>query len=153
MLKSISYLMLCTIIAYTQSVGITSTQMEANQTANIISFVGDAKVKQGDSWIFADKIVVHFDENNQTKSYNAIGNVRFEFIKEKSHYKGKAKELVYKPLKEQYVLIGNAYIDDLLNKRTIKGDEITLDMTTGNANVKGSRKKPVKFIFETENKK
>jgi len=49
--------------------------------------------------------------------------------------------------------VGKAIIDDLINKRHVNGDEITLDMTTGNANVKGSKKKPVKFIFDMQEKK
>jgi len=154
MVKKFLYLCLfCCVSVYAQSVDISSTQMEANQTSKTVSFLGNAKVIQGDSWIFADKIIVYFNENNQTKKYDAIGNVRFELIKEKSHYKGNAKELIYKPLKKEYTIKGNAKIDDIINKRVIKGDMITLDMTTGNAKVQGSSKKPVKFIFEMENKK
>jgi len=154
MLKNILYFYFILVgVSYAQSVDISSTQMEANQSSKTISFLGNAKVVQDDSWIFADKIIVYFDENNQTKSYNAIGNVKFELIKDNSHYKGYAKELIYKPLKQQYTIKGNANINDVVNKRVIKGDSITLDMTTGNAKVKGSSKKPVKFIFEMENKK
>jgi len=154
MIKNIFYLyFLFFNMLYAQSVDISSTQMEANQSSKTVSFLGNAKVTQGDSWIFADKIIVYFNENNQTKSYNAIGNVKFELIKDKAHYKGYAKELIYKPQKQQYTIKGNAKIDDVINKRVIKGDIITLDMTTGNAKVKGSSKKPVKFIFEMENKK
>jgi len=156
MVKNIFYVFLLSVMTmalYAQSVDISSTQMEANQSSKTVSFIGKAKVIQGDSWIFADKIIVYFNENNQTKRYNAIGNVKFELIKNNSHYKGHAKELIYKPLDKRYTIKGNAMIDDINNKRVIKGDSITLDMTTGNAKVKGSSKKPVKVIFEMENKK
>jgi lipopolysaccharide export system protein LptA len=50
-------------------------------------------------------------------------------------------------------LSGKAKVDDVKNKRQVKGDEITLDMVTGDSQVKGSKKKPVKFIFTTEESK
>jgi lipopolysaccharide export system protein LptA len=127
--------------------------MEIEQSSKKASFLGNAKVIQGDSWIFADKIVVYFNENNQTKKYNAVGNVKFELKKDKAHYKGYAKEIIYKPLDKLYVIKGNAKINDIINKRVINGDSIVLDMQTGNAKVKGSSKKPIKVIFEMESKK
>ena len=127
--------------------------MKAEDLKKEVHFMGNAKVVQGKSWIHGDKIIVYFDENNQTKKYEAIGTVTFEFIEEESSYKGSADKVTYYPLKEQYILTGKAIIDDLINKRHVNGDEITLDMTTGNANVKGSRKKPVKFIFDMKDKK
>ncbi len=36
------------------------------------------KVTQGKSWIVAKKFVVYLDKKNNTKKYEAIGNVRFE---------------------------------------------------------------------------
>jgi len=74
-------------------------------------------------------------------------------MQDKSLYKGSADKVTYLPVKDQYVLTGKAVIDDLINKRHVNGDEIILDMITGNANVKGSRKKPVKFIFDMKDKK
>lgn len=127
--------------------------MKAEDLKKEVHFMGNAKVVQGKSWIHGDEIIVYFDENNQTKKYEAIGTVTFEFIEEESSYKGSADKVTYYPLKEQYILTGKAIIDDLINKRHVNGDKITLDMTTGNVNVKGNRKKPVKFIFDMKDKK
>ena len=140
-------------LIFAQKVHITADNMKAEDLKKEVHFMGNAKVVQGKSWIHGDKIIVYFDENNQTKKYEAIGTVTFEFIEEESSYKGSADKVTYYPLKEQYILTGKAIIDDLINKRHVNGDEITLDMTTGNANVKGSRKKPVKFIFDMKDKK
>ena len=136
-----------------QKVNITSDNMEAADMKKEVHFIGNAKVVQGKSWIHGDEIIVYFDENNETKKYEAIGLVTFEFIQEKSSYKGSADKVTYYPVKDQYILTGKAIIDDLINKRHVNGDEITLDMITGNANVKGSREKPVKFIFDMKDKK
>ncbi len=146
-------LVLFTGLLFAQKVDITSDNMTAEDLKKEVHFIGDAKVVQGKSWIHGDEIIVYFDENNETEKYEAIGLVTFEFIEEKSSYKGSADKVTYYPVKAQYILTGKAIIDDLINKRHVNGDEITLDMTTGNANVKGSRKKPVKFIFDMKDKK
>ena len=140
-------------LIFAQKVHITADNMKAEDLKKEVHFMGNAKVVQGKSWIHGDEIIVYFDENNQTKKYEAIGTVTFEFIEKESSYKGSADKVTYYPVKAQYILTGKAIIDDLINKRHVNGDEITLDMTTGNANVKGSRKKPVKFIFDMKDKK
>jgi lipopolysaccharide export system protein LptA len=149
----IVFFILLTVSVFAQKVDITADNMSAADMKKEVHFVGNAKVVQGKSWIHGDEIIVYFDENNETKQYEAIGLVTFEFIEEKSSYKGSADKVTYYPVKDQYILTGKAIIDDLINKRHVNGDEITLDMITGNANVKGSRKKPVKFIFDMKDKK
>jgi len=135
-----------------EKVQITSDNMKAMDLKKEIHFIGNAKVLQLENWIHADEIVVYFNENNETKKYEALGRVTFELKQKDAFYKGSADKVVYFPKKSQYLLSGKAVIDDLVNKRHVNGDEITLDMTTGNANVKGNHKKPVKFIFDTEKK-
>ena len=144
---------LFTGVLFAQKVNVTADNMKAENLKKEVHFIGNAKVVQGKSWIRGDEIIVYFDENNQTKKYEAIGLVTFEFIQEKSSYKGSADKVTYLPVKDQYILRGKAIINDIINKRHANGDEIMLDMITGNANVKGSRKKPVKFIFDMKDKK
>jgi len=141
------------ILLYAEKINVTSKNMTAEDLKKEIHFIDDAKVVQGESWIHGDEIIVYFDENNETKKYVAIGTVTFELKDEKSHYIGSSDKVTYYPVKSIYVLTGQAIIDDLLNKRHVDGDEITLNMLTGNANVKGNDKKPVKFIFDLKEKK
>ena len=138
---------------YAEKINVTSTSMTAEDMTKEVHFIENAKAVQGDSWIHGDEIIVYFDENNQTKKYVSVGTVTFEFKEKENHYTGSADKVTYFPAKSTYVLVGKAIIDDLINKRHVNGDEITLDMTTGNANVKGSKKKPVKFIFDMQEKK
>ncbi|AKF24761.1 hypothetical protein YH65_04695 [Sulfurovum lithotrophicum] len=143
---------------YAQKVEVSSDSMKAEEMKKEVHFIGNVKVKQHDSWLHGDKVVVYFDENNKTKMYEAqaIGKektVTFEVKEKKGFYKGSALNVKYYPVTSKYVLTGKAVIDDLLNKRHVNGDVITLDMITGNAIVKGSRKKPVKFIFDMKEKK
>lgn len=127
--------------------------MKAEQEKKEVHFIGNVKIKQLESRLYGDKVIVYFDENNETEKYEAIGSVRFEIKKEKMSYKGRAERVVHYPLQSKYMLSGKAVIEDLVNKRRIKGEVITLDMVSGNANVKGNEKKPVKFIFDTEKSK
>jgi len=142
-----------TMTLFAEKVEITSDSMKAENLKKEVHFIGNVKVKQLKNWLHGDKIIVYFDENNQTKMYEATGSVTFEFQEEKSFYKGSADKVTYYPKKSQYILTGKAIIDDVLNKRHVNGDLITLDMITGNANVQGNKKKPVKFIFDMEKSK
>jgi lipopolysaccharide export system protein LptA len=126
--------------------------MNAMDLNKEVHFTGNAKVKQLNDWIHADEIIVHLNKDNQAKMYEAIGTVTFEFQNDKGHYIGSSDIVKYYPLTSLYVLTGKAKVNDVLNKRTAKGDEITVDMLTGNSNVKGSKKKPVKFTFDSEKK-
>ena len=155
--KSIRILILTQLLftgsVYAEKVEVTSTSMKAENLKKEVHFIGNAKVKKSEDWIHADKIIVYFDDKNETKMYKAIGKVTFEFKSEKGHYKGKSEKVTYYPQKSFYILNGKAKVDDVKNKRQVKGDEITLDMITGDSQVKGSEKKPVKFIFTTEESK
>jgi len=138
---------------FAEKVEVTSTSMKAENLKKEVHFIGNAKVKKENDWINADEIIVYFDDSNETKMYKAIGNVTFEFKNEKGHYKGKSDKITYYPQKSFYVLKGKANVNDVINKRQVKGDEIILNMLTGDSGVKGSNKKPVKFIFTTEESK
>lgn len=131
---------------FAERVEITSTSMEAE--GKEVHFIGNATIKKANDWLHADKVIVYFDENNETSKYEAIGAVTFEFKNEKNAFKGSADKVVYDIVKSLYELKGKAVIDDLLNKRHVSSDEIILNMTTGHVNVKGSRKKPAKLIFD-----
>ena len=141
-----------TMILFAQKVQVTSDKMKAYESKKEIHFIGNAKVTKLKDWIHGSEIIVYFNENNETKKYVAEGNVTFELHQKNALYKGKADRVIYLPKKSEYILTGNAAINDMVNDRRVNGNEIVLDMTTGNANVKGDSTKPVKFIFDMEKK-
>ena len=148
-----------TQIALAEKVEITSDSMHAIDLKKEVHFIGNAKVKQLKDWIHADTIIVHLNEANEAKMYEAIGKVTFEFQNDKGHYLGSSDRVKYFPADSLYVLIGKAKVDDKLNKRTAKGDEITVNMLTGNSSVvskpnkNGKKAGPVVFTFDMENTK
>jgi len=145
-------LLVLTQTLFAEKVKITSTSMEAEEAKKEVHFIGDAKVIKGDDWLHADRVIVYFNENNETSMYEAIGSVSFEFKREEQHFKGSADKVEYHIFKSLYILKGKAVIDDLVKKSHVDGDEITLNMSTGSVDVKGTSKKPVKFIFDMEDK-
>jgi len=149
----IVFLIFFTGLLFAEKVEVTADAMKAQNVQKEVQFIGNVTVKQSKNKLHGDKVIVYFDDNNQTNKYEAIGSVTFEFKKEKSFYKGSADKVTFYPTRSQYILTGKAVIDDLINKRHLNGDKIVLDMKTGNANVQGNRKKPVKFIFDMENAK
>jgi len=126
--------------------------MIAQNLKKEVYFIGNTKIKQDKDWLHADKVIVYFDENNETKAYKAEGNVSFELKNEKRFYKGSAQEVYYYPLTSVYILKKSAFLYDMLKQRNIKGEEITLNTLTGDADAKGNNTKPVKFIFDMESK-
>ncbi len=54
------------------------------------------------------------------------------------------------PKKLQYEIIGNGYLKDITEDKTLIGENIFIDQQTGNATVKGSKEKPVRFILNIE---
>lgn len=140
-------------LAVAEEVEITSDSMKAMNLKKEIHFIGHAKIVQAHNMLQGDEIIVYFNENNETERYEAVGNVRFELSQKNASYKGHANKAIYLPLVSKYLLQGKAVIDDLVNKRHLAGEEIVLDMRSGNAEIKGNRKKPVKFIFDMEKKK
>ena len=73
----------CTLLL-AEKVEITSDAMNAENMKKQVHFLGNVKIKQVENWLNADKVIVYFNENNETERYEAIGSVTFEF-KEKEH--------------------------------------------------------------------
>ncbi|MFT7823352.1 MAG: lipopolysaccharide transport periplasmic protein LptA [Sulfurimonas sp.] len=132
-----------------EKVEITSDTMKAEELNREVRFIGNVTIKQHSNWIHSNQVIVYFDDQNKTNRYEAIGAVTFEFKQQNRFYKGKADKVIYDPIHSVYRLRGNASLDDIVNKRHLKGNHITLDLTSGLAEVQGDKKKPVKFIFES----
>jgi len=142
--------LLMTQFTLAEKVELTSDSMNAIENKKEVHFIGNAKVKQLKDWIHADKIIVHLTQENKAKIYEALGNATFEFQNEKGHYIGNSNQVQYFPLQSLYILTGKAKVEDKLNKRTIKGEKITVDMLTGNSKVTSTGNSPVKMTFGTD---
>jgi len=138
---------------FAERLEIASVSMKAMDSNNEIHLIGNVKIKEADSWLHGDEVIVYFNENNKTNKYEAVGSVKFKVKKEENNYKGSANKVIYYPLTSKYILTGKAIVHDLANKRDLAGDEITINVETGIVHVKGSEKRPIILILETEEKK
>jgi len=146
-------ILLVPFLLYAEKVEVTSNNFYAKDSEKQAHFIDDVLVKQGKSWIHSDTLIVYFNENNETIQYDAIGKATFEVFKDENHFKGSAEKITYYPKTSKYLLAGNAVVNDLIKDRQVKGNTIVVNTLSGDSIVKGSSKKPIKFIFDTEKKK
>lgn len=113
-----------------------------------VHFIGNSEIRVDGSWIYADRVSVYLDDKNETRSYEAIGDVRFLIQDEAYFFKGRANKVSYDMFTQRYVMTGLAVIDDnnFLMKRYIAGDEIILDLFTDSLEVEGGSMSTQVFI-------
>jgi lipopolysaccharide export system protein LptA len=138
---------------------IDSNNFESDDSKGIAVFTGDVKMVRIKDTLNANKVIVYMSTANdknkkrEASKYVATGKVTFEIFTNLKHYKGSGDEVIYQPQKQQYEIIGNGYLKDITEDKTLIGDNIFIDQLTGNANVKGSKEKPVRFILNIESNK
>ncbi len=140
-----------TSIGAAENVEITADHFEADQLKKITEFSGNVHMKKGNDELNASKVLVFFDKNRKPIRYEAVGKSSFiVYMQNGRYYVGRADRLVYLPKKEVYELYGNVVLKEPLLERTIFGEKVVVEKSTGRARVKGDEKRPVKFIFKVE---
>jgi lipopolysaccharide export system protein LptA len=158
MKKLFLFILVTTTLFAKETLTIDAKKFVAEDTKNIVIFTGDVKMKKGSDKINAQKLVIDLYLNKQTKQkepkvYTASGNVYLEMKTKEKHWICKGDKIIYKPIEGKYIVIGNGYAEDKVENRKIIGDKIYIDEITGEANVDGNDKKPIRFIMELETKK
>ncbi|MRI83259.1 MAG: lipopolysaccharide transport periplasmic protein LptA [Nitratiruptor sp.] len=133
-----------------QEVQIKAKRLEADQKRMVTKFLGGVLFRQGRDVIRADTAYIYFNKAKKPVKFVVVGNVRFELFRKGKHYKGSAKELIYYPLKKEYLLRGNVHITQYPDERKIIAHKVILDLRSGNLRVEGSEEKPVELIFKIE---
>lgn len=147
-MKIIYFLLLLSSLVFAEKLEITADKFVATDADKKVSFEGHAHISQGSTKIDAKQIVVYFDDDNSTKSYRAIGAVKFYIKKEKANYSGSCKSITYLPKKGTYQLRGNVRIQDKTNKRDISGEKIYINTKTGAFSIEGGKSRPAKLVFD-----
>ncbi|MBE2986920.1 lipopolysaccharide transport periplasmic protein LptA [Campylobacter sp. RM12920] len=136
-----------------EQVEITSDSFFADENKQRSEFKGNVHIKKGSyDELFADKVVVHFDAKRQPTKYIATGNAKFKVFMKEKHYNGKGETLTYEPVKEIYTISGNGHLHEQESDKNVYGEKITINQTQGTYNVNSNDNKPVKFIFQIEDK-
>ncbi len=133
-------------------VEIHSNRFEADQGEMVTKFFGNVEFRKGNDFIYADRAFIYFDKKKKPIKFDLIGSVRFDITKDAKRYKGHAQEILYYPRKKSYIFTGNVYIEQLPDHRKIYAQKVVLHLKGGELTVEGSEKKPVKMIFDIEEK-
>ncbi len=139
-----------------QKLIIDAKEFIVNDKKGISSFKGDVKIQMNKDILNANKLDIYFStKGKKTKiptKYIAKGNVSFTIVTEKKHYEGSGNEIIYSPIKQEYTVIGDGFLQEKNDDRKIYGDKIYVNQLTGEARVSGSNTKPVRFILNIHRK-
>ena len=142
------------LFAQSETLVIDAQNFEADDKKGISTFTGNVKIKMVQDKLNAEKVDVYFttDKNNAKVplKYEATGKADFEIITKEKHYIGNGDKVIYSPQKEEYTILGNGFLQEKNDNRKVYGDTIYVNQLTGEARVKGSEQKPVKFIINVE---
>ena len=156
-MKFLAGLLVCStlLLAQTQQLVIDAQNFEANDLKGISTFTGNVKIQMGKDKLNAQKVDIYFvtkkgSAGKVPSKYIATGKVDFEIITDVKHYVGKGNKIIYSPLKQEYTVLGNGFLQEKNDDKKIYGEKIYVNQLTGEAKVSGSDNKPVRFIINIE---
>ena len=142
------------LLAQSETLVIDAQDFQADDKKGISTFTGNVKIKMGQDKLNADKVDVYFATDKDNKKvplkYEAAGKADFEIVTKDKHYIGNGDKVIYSPQKEEYTIIGNGFLQEKNDDRKVYGDTIYVNQLNGEARVKGSEQKPVKFIINVD---
>ena len=142
------------LLAQSETLVIDAQDFQADDKKGISTFTGNVKIKMGQDKLNADKVDVYFATDKDNKKvplkYEATGKADFEIVTKDKHYIGNGDKVIYSPQKEEYTIIGNGFLQEKNDDRKVYGDTIYVNQLNGEARVKGSEQKPVKFIINVD---
>lgn len=143
------------LFATSEKLIIDAKNFETDDSKGITIFTGNVKLKKAKDKLNSQKLEIFMKANSKSKAqpdkYIATGNADFEIHTNGKIYKGKGNKIIYEPKKQEYTIIGNGHVKEEVEKRELFGETIYINQVTGNAKVKGTSKKPVRFIINIEN--
>lgn len=153
-MRNILYILFIAIVLNGKNidVDIQANSFEANELENIIVFEGNVTMVKEQDNLFCDKLVLITEVNSTTNkreivSYKAIGNVNFLIKNDKLYLIGSGGSIFYDIKKEVYIIKKNGLLEDKIQHKMVKGDNIYIDVKNGYTKIDGNKEKPVKFKF------
>lgn len=142
------------LLAQSETLVIDAQDFQADDKKGVSIFTGNVKIKMGDDKLNANRVDVYFttDKNNAKVplKYEATGNADFEIFTADKHYIGNGDKIIYSPQKEEYTILGNGFLQEKNDDRKVYGETIYVNQLSGEARVKGSETKPVRFMINVD---
>ncbi|NMC74930.1 MAG: lipopolysaccharide transport periplasmic protein LptA [Geobacteraceae bacterium] len=130
-----------------QPITIRSNELQADTKSRIATFLGKVVAKQGDITIFADRLVVRYEEQGgDVEMVEAIGNVRIV----QENRIGTAQRGVYRTREGKITLSGNPKV--VQGKDMITGREITYFVNEERSVVTGGPEARVEAVIYPKGK-
>lgn len=152
-MKLLLTLLVAATLLNAEKVEVVADKFFADENKQITVFSGNVIVTKSKDKLVANKVVINFDKKRQPLKYTASGNAKIDMSMNDKKYFGSAETMIYDPIKNQYTLLKKAFLHEKITDKKVYGDRIWVDQTTGRYEVDSDGGKPVKFIFEVEEKK
>jgi len=138
---------------YAAEVEVTADKFFADEKKLVSIFEGNVKVVKEKDTLNANKIIIEFDAKKQPLRYIATGNAKGNMLMNGKKYYGEAEKMTYETAKSQYIFEKKAFLHEIDTDKKVFGDYIKADQISGQYEVDGKGKAPVKFIFKVEDQK
>ena len=139
--------------AVSEKLIIDAEKFEASEKKGVSVFTGNVKIQMGEDRLNAQKVKIFF-ENKKGKTsklpstYEATGDVSFKIVTLEQQYSGKGNKIIYSPIKQEYTIEGNAFLEEKITNRKMYGEKIYVNQLTGEAKINGTESKPVRIILD-----
>ena len=130
-----------------------ANQFNADEKKGISVFEGDVNIIKSNDELNASKVSIYTDKKHQPTKFIASGDVSFVITTQNgSVYNGVAQKVIYLPKKKEYHFFENVHLNQLDEKKEIRGEEVVLKIVEGKAYAKGLKSEPVIMIFNIPDK-
>lgn len=150
------FLIICLHANEEVAVDIKADSFVADKEQNIVIFNGNVSMIKGQDNLHAQKLTVYTKQNEQNETvvrkYIAIGDVDLKMKKPDTLMIAKGDSIIYDVDKQEYLIEGNGYLEDVNKSRIIKGERIYIDRISQKTKIDGKENKPVQFKFTMEEK-
>jgi lipopolysaccharide export system protein LptA len=142
------------LLCQSQIYTIKSDKVTLNKKQNYILFEQNVYFTKDRYKIICDKLKANSSQKNKSnevilKSFTASGDVTFTYQQEKDKYAIiQGDFLMYDVAKKQYTVSGNVRLDDMQNKRKLKGETVYIDELSGKILAEGDKYNPINLIIE-----
>lgn len=141
-------------VLFAEQVEVTADNFFADEKNLYSDLKGNVVVKKGSyDTLWADNVRITFNDKKEPTKYVANGNAKFKVLVNEKHYNGNADELTYIPQKQIYIMTGNAFLHEEETDKKVYGNVIEVNQISGTYQVQSKDKKPVRMIFQVEDKK
>ncbi len=137
---------------FATQVEVSADKFTGNESGGFGKFLGNVIVTKGNDTLKSDKLIISFNKKRKPTKYEASGNASIKVFIDKKEYVGRGDSLIYDPIENIYTISGNAFFEERTSNKKVYGEKIVVNQKNGKYDVTSKKNKPVKFIFEVENK-